>query len=455
MAQSIPLNVDAMILAGGLGTRLRGVLVDKPKVMAPVLGRPFLTYLFDQLIDAGIKRIILCTGYKSEQIEEAFGSQYRSCELVYSRETEPLGTGGALRNAYSLVKSEHCLAMNGDSYVNADLNAFMKWHFATGFEGSLLLTRVPDAGRFGTVETDAKGKIAAFKEKQGLAVPGSINAGIYLFSRKLLESIPTDHAVSIERETFPEWVEKGIGGFCVETEFIDIGTPETLAATEAFFKSMGKQATVETKAVSASVSLPDSADDTIRQHMLNSADVKKRTAEECTPAIKQAAALVAECLAKGNKVLLCGNGGSAADSQHIAAEFVSVLTQDFLRPGLPAIAMTTDSSILTASANDFGFAGIFQRQVQALGKEGDVVIAISTSGNSENCLKALQYAGQHDIHTIAFVGEKGGKMADAAEVTIKVPSTVTQYIQEAHIAIGHIICHLAERALYPELVKFN
>jgi len=444
-----------MILAGGLGTRLRGVLVDKPKVMAPVLGRPFLTYLFDQLIYAGIKRIILCTGYKSEQIEEAFGSQYRSCELVYSRENEPLGTGGALRNAYSLVKSEHCLAMNGDSYVNADLNAFMKWHFATGFEGSLLLTRVPDAGRFGTVETDVNGKITAFKEKQGLAVPGSINAGIYLFSRKLLENIPTDHAVSIERETFPEWVGKGIGGFCVETEFIDIGTPETLAATEAFFKSMGKQATVETKAVSSSVSLPDSADDTIRQHMLNSADVKKRTAEECTPAIKQAAALIAECLAKGNKVLLCGNGGSAADSQHIAAEFVSVLTQDFLRPGLPAIAMTTDSSILTASANDFGFAGIFQRQVQALGKEGDVVIAISTSGNSENCLNALQYACQHDIHTIAFVGEKGGKMADAAEVTIKVPSTVTQYIQEAHIAIGHIICHLAERALYPELVKLN
>ena len=110
---------------------------------------------------------------------------------------------------------------------------------------------------------------------------------------------------------------------------------------------------------------------------------------------------------------------------------------------------------MTASANDFGFAGIFERQLQALGKAGDVVIAISTSGNSENCLKALQYALQHDIHTIAFVGEKGGKMADVAEVAIKVPSTITQYIQEAHIAVGHIICHLAERALYPELVKPN
>jgi len=240
MAQSLPLNVDALILAGGLGTRLRGVLVDKPKVMAPVLGRPFLTYLFDQLEVAGIKRIILCTGYKSDQIEQTFGNQYRSCELVYSPETEALGTAGALRNALSLVKSSNCLAMNGDSYVNADINAFMDWHFASGFAGSLLLARVPDAGRFGTVEIDANCKITTFKEKQGLAVPGWISAGIYLFSRQLLESIPTNRAVSIERETFPEWVKRGLGGFCVETEFIDIGTPESLASTESFFKTMEK-----------------------------------------------------------------------------------------------------------------------------------------------------------------------------------------------------------------------
>src|SRR5262245_23956916 len=145
-----------------------------------------------------------------------------------------------------------------------------------------------------------------------------------------------------------------------------------------------------TQQFASSINLPDNAEDTIRQHMLNSAEVKKRVAEECLSAIKQVALLLADCLANGNKILLCGNGGSAADSQHIAAEFVSVLTQDFLRPGLPAIALTTDSSILTASANDFGFAGIFERQVQALGKAGDVIIAISTSGNSENCLRALQ-----------------------------------------------------------------
>ncbi len=452
MAQSIPLNVDALILAGGLGTRLNGILVDKPKVLAPVLGRPFITYLFDQLEQAGIRRIILCTGYKSDQIEQAFGLQYHSVELVYSPEKEALGTAGALRNACSLVKSDNCLAMNGDSYVNADVNAFMKWHFGSDFAGSLLLTRVPDAGRFGTVETDTQGKVTAFKEKQGLAVPGSINAGIYLFSRQLLESIPIDRAVSIEREIFPEWIGRGIGGYCVEGQFIDIGTPESLAAAESFFKSMDKKVDLTTSPL---VSLSASAEDTIRQHMLNSAEVKKRVAEECLSQIKQASQLVAECLSKGNKILLCGNGGSAADSQHIAAEFVSVLTQDFLRPGLPAIAMTTDSSILTASANDFGFAGIFERQVQALGKSGDVLIAISTSGNSENCLRALQYARQAGLHTIAFAGGKGGKMADVAEVSIKVPSTVTQYIQESHIAIGHIICHLAERALYPELVKSN
>src|SRR5690606_19689146 len=147
---------------------------------------------------------------------------------------------------------------------------------------------------------------------------------------------------------------------------------------------------------------------------------------------------------------ICGNGGSAADSQHLAAEFISVLTQDFLRPGLSAIALTTDSSILTASANDFGFEGIFARQVQALGRPGDVVIGISTSGNSKNVVKALEYACEHDMHTIALIGA-GGKMGEIAEVAIRIPSTVVQHIQEAHITVAHIICYLAERALFPEL----
>jgi len=150
--------------------------------------------------------------------------------------------------------------------------------------------------------------------------------------------------------------------------------------------------------------------------------------------------------------LLCGNGGSAADCQHIAAELVIRLTHDFVRPGLPAIALTTDTSMLTASANDFGFARVFERQVQALGRPGDVLVAISTSGDSENTLCALHYAAAHGMHTIALTGATGGKMAAAAEIVIRIPSASTQHIQEAHIAVGHILCAIIERSLFPEAI---
>src|SRR4029079_11750360 len=135
-------------------------------------------------------------------------------------------------------------------------------------------------------------------------------------------------------------------------------------------------------------------------------------------------------------------GGSAADCQHLAAEMVSVLNQSFVRPGLAAIAMTTDSSILTASANDFGFDGIFERQVQALGKAGDVVVGISTSGNSENVARALSYAASNGMRTVSLTGASGGRISEIAEIAIRVPSTTVQHIQEAHITIGHILCDL-------------
>ncbi len=190
----------------------------------------------------------------------------------------------------------------------------------------------------------------------------------------------------------------------------------------------------------------------LKLHIEGTIATKQRVAEQCADVILEAATVVARALASGRKILLCGNGGSAADCQHIAAELVSVLTQDFLRPGLPAIAMTTDSSILTASANDFGYAGIFERQTQALGCAGDVLIGISTSGRSENVTRAMRYANANGIATIALTGEAGADMAQLATVAIRVPSQCVQHIQEAHIMIGHIICDLAERAVFPALI---
>src|SRR5262249_52268594 len=158
-----------------------------------------------------------------------------------------------------------------------------------------------------------------------------------------------------------------------------------------------------------------------RAHLLESAEIKQQIAEECLDSILAAADLITDAFRSGGKVLLCGNGGSAADCQHMAAEFVSRLTKDFERPGLPAVALTTDTSFLTAFANDCGFEGIFERQVQALGKPADVLIGISTSGNSPNVIRALKGAQATSMRTIALTG-KGGHLTRIAHVTIAVPS---------------------------------
>ncbi|HZP89536.1 MAG TPA: SIS domain-containing protein, partial [Actinomycetota bacterium] len=151
----------------------------------------------------------------------------------------------------------------------------------------------------------------------------------------------------------------------------------------------------------------------------------------------------------GGKVMICGNGGSAADSQGLAAEFVSTLTVDNRRPAIPAIALTTDTSILTAIANDFGFEGVFARQVEALGRPGDVLIGISTSGNSPDVLRAFEQAAAQQIRTIALTGAEGGALAPLASVAIRVPSSQTSHIQEAHLALEHALAFLVEQTLYP------
>ena len=185
----------------------------------------------------------------------------------------------------------------------------------------------------------------------------------------------------------------------------------------------------------------------IHEHLAMSADVKLQVASICSGAILAAADLIAESFQMGGKLLICGNGGSAADSQHLAAEFVSRLTQDFERPGLPAIALTTDTSFLTAYTNDYDFEGVFARQVQALGSPGDVLLGISTSGNSKNIVQAIRTAQDAEMQIIVLTGDID-LLPDLADVAICVPNTDTQYIQEAHLAIEHILCGLVERMLF-------
>jgi NDP-sugar pyrophosphorylase family protein len=227
--------VTAVILAGGLGTRLRSVVADRPKVLAEINGKPFLTYLFDQLLAAGCRSVVLCTGYRGEQVEQTFGQQFNALQLCYSQEQQALGTAGALRLAMPLLVSDPVLVMNGDSYCGADLKAYWDWYCRHRPAASLLLTEVSSSGRYGSVVIDNDGRVVQFREKSKAQGAATINAGIYFLGREVLAAIPPDGFVSLEYEVFPKLVGQGLFGFATRGRFLDIGTPEDFALAEAFF----------------------------------------------------------------------------------------------------------------------------------------------------------------------------------------------------------------------------
>ena len=186
-----------------------------------------------------------------------------------------------------------------------------------------------------------------------------------------------------------------------------------------------------------------------RRYLQESARVAAATASACLDDVLAAADLLTARLRAGGKILICGNGGSAADAQHLAAELVSTLTRDNRRPAIPALALTTDTSILTAIGNDYGFDGVFERQVEALGRSGDALIAISTSGTSANVLLAADRARSQGLAVIGLTGSDGGELAGRADVAIQIPSEETSHIQESHLAVEQLLAFLIEAELHP------
>jgi len=191
-----------------------------------------------------------------------------------------------------------------------------------------------------------------------------------------------------------------------------------------------------------------SRDKFIRDSLKESSDTKLRILELCSPDISKAVDIIIDAFSSKRKVLLCGNGGSAADAQHLATEFVIRLSPHIKRPGLPAIALTTDSSLLTAGANDLGYENVFTRSIEALGNEGDVLIGISTSGNSESVNNAFKKAREMKLTTIGFLGKGGGTSKNLVDLAIIVPSADAQRIQEGHITMGHIIFQEVEQEMF-------
>jgi D-glycero-alpha-D-manno-heptose 1-phosphate guanylyltransferase len=219
-------NLTGLILAGGLGTRLSGILPDAPKALARIKDRPFIDYLLDRLAFCGLERVIICTGYMARQIEKHVGESYKGMEIFYSREAEPLGTGGALRFALPLIESEAVLALNGDTYCSADIGEFYGFHNLKNACASMVLAEVESSSASGIVEIDGAGRIIRFREKEPESGPCLVNAGIYLIEKDMISDIPRHKTISLEYEIFPEWINRDFFGFECGCGLIDIGTPE-------------------------------------------------------------------------------------------------------------------------------------------------------------------------------------------------------------------------------------
>lgn len=232
----MPRAEEAIILVGGLGTRLRGEVADLPKPLAPVAGRPFLAYLLDQLSGAGIRRLILATGYRSEQIEKVIGGHWRGAEVVYSVEDEPLGTGGAIAHAARILQGEAAFVANGDTFLRFELAAMEECVRRAGAALAMALAAVPDVARYGAVELQ-EAWVKSFREK-GESGPGLINAGAYLLTPEALSVFPPQRKFSFEIQVLQPLTHAGrVVGHAGTEGFIDIGVPADYRSAQQMFSA--------------------------------------------------------------------------------------------------------------------------------------------------------------------------------------------------------------------------
>jgi len=231
-------DITAVVLCGGLGTRLREVLPNKPKVLAEINGVPFIFYLLRKIEKTGCRNVILCTGHLAEQVESLLGYEYGELTIVYSKETSPMGTGGALLNAEQYITTNYVLVMNGDSFVECDFRDYYYWHIQVGAKLSMIVKEISDTSRYGSLSLSTDGRITKFQEKVcSSEIEGKfVNVGVYLMDHRILQKIPQKVPLSLEKEVFPNLLSDGVFGYRIEGYFIDIGTPQSLVEAQEYFR---------------------------------------------------------------------------------------------------------------------------------------------------------------------------------------------------------------------------
>jgi len=229
-------DCPALILVGGLGTRLRPVYADGPKALAPIQGKPFLAYLLKMLADNGLSRVVLCLGYGAGQIERWLADQGFGLDIRCSHENEPMGTAGALGLAYSrYARGERVFAMNGDSILRLSLSAMWQLHTVRKAEATIALAHVADTSRYGSVAVNDEGWVTSFREKTADQTSGFISGGVYLFEPSVMDRVVEQRCVSLEREVLPAQITRSLLAFKSDGYFIDIGVPQDLARAQAEF----------------------------------------------------------------------------------------------------------------------------------------------------------------------------------------------------------------------------
>ena len=433
-----PGGLDCVVLCGGPGSGLADALREGPRPLTEVAGRPFLEWVLLGLRRQGVTDVVLAVGQRGDRVEERLADGgHLGLRLRYSREPAPLGTGGALRYALRALRGDALLVVNGDTYCDIPVAAMVAAHRRHLAGVTVLASHVGDRTRYGAVDVGADGGVLCFGEKSARG-PGLASCGAYIVSREVLEALPDSRRVDLESEVLAGAAPGTLAAVVTDGPFVDVATPASaVRAAEA----------IEAHARPLLEHSQGDATAHVRAHLEESAAAMRRVADRCSASIVAAAELVAATFTAGGKLLICGNGGSAADSQHVAAEFVSRLDRDFDRAALPAIALTTDTSFLTAYANDVDFDGVFSRQVEALGRPGDTLLAISTSGSSRNVRRAVDAARRRGMHLVGLFGE-GAPLADAVDVAIVVPSRATQTTQECMLAIEHAVCEVVEQVMF-------
>ena len=232
-------EIDAVILCGGLGKRLRSVESEKPKVMVEVAQKPFLDLVIEEYKKQGVHRVILCTGYKADDVEEYYRKNSMGLTIEFSREKEPLGTGGAIKNARNLIKSNPFFVQNGDAFCRVDFKKLVQYHNDKKSITTLVVAQAQDSQDFGTIILDESNRIKNFLEKTGQP-SNHLNAGIYCFDQKVFSKMPDKANFSMEYDVFSGLTKENFFGFVIEEKFWDIGTPDRYDAVKEIFKGKNK-----------------------------------------------------------------------------------------------------------------------------------------------------------------------------------------------------------------------